>query len=44
VNSAQLLPAVRDLSSKLPETYVFEPRELAHVLYYRVHRVYIGCS
>ena len=39
VNSAQLLPADRDLSPRLPETYVFEPRELVHVLYYRVNRV-----
>jgi hypothetical protein len=34
VNSVQLLPAIRDLYSRLPETYVFEPWELVHVLYY----------
>jgi hypothetical protein len=33
VNSVQLLPAIRDLYSRLPETYVFEPWELVHVLY-----------
>ncbi len=29
----ELLPAVRDLYSRLPETYVLEPWELVHVLY-----------
>jgi hypothetical protein len=33
VNSAQLLPAIRDLYSRLPETYHLEPWELVHVLY-----------
>jgi hypothetical protein len=33
VNSAQLLPAIRDLYSRLPETYLHEPWELVHVLY-----------
>jgi hypothetical protein len=33
VTSAELLPGVRDLYSRLPETYVFEPWELVHVLY-----------
>ncbi len=34
MNAAQLLlPAVRDLYSRLPETYVLEPWELVHVLY-----------
>jgi hypothetical protein len=28
-----LLPALRDLYSRLPETYLLEPWELAHVLY-----------
>jgi hypothetical protein len=28
-----LLPAVRDLYSRLPETYLLEPWELVHVLY-----------
>jgi hypothetical protein len=28
-----LLPAVRDLYSRLPETYLLEPWELQHVLY-----------
>lgn len=31
--SAQLLPAIRDLYSRLPETYHLEPWELQHVLY-----------
>jgi hypothetical protein len=33
VNSWQLLPAIRDLYSRLPETYHLEPWELVHVLY-----------
>lgn len=33
MNSAQLLPAVRDLYSCLPETYHLEPWESQHVLY-----------
>jgi hypothetical protein len=33
VNAAQLLPAVRELYSRLPETYLLEPWELAHVLF-----------
>ncbi len=33
MNSAQLLPAVRDLYSRLPETYHLEPWELQHVLF-----------
>jgi hypothetical protein len=33
VNSAQLLPAIRYLYSRLPETYLLEPWELQHVLY-----------
>jgi hypothetical protein len=33
VNSAQLLPAIRDLYSRLPETYLLEPWELQHVFY-----------
>ena len=33
VNAAQLLPAIRDLYSRLPETYHLEPWELQHVLF-----------
>jgi hypothetical protein len=33
VNAAHLLPALRDLYSRLPETYLLEPWELVHVLY-----------
>jgi len=33
VNPAQLLPAVRDLYSRLPETYPLQPWELQHVLF-----------
>jgi len=33
VNSAQLLPALRDLYSRLPETYHLQPWELQHVLF-----------
>ena len=33
VNSWQLLSAVRDLYSRLPETYHLEPWELVHGLY-----------
>jgi hypothetical protein len=33
MNSAQLLPAVRGLHSRLPETYHLEPWESQHVLY-----------
>ncbi len=31
--SARLLPAVRELYSRLPETYHLQPWELQHVLY-----------
>jgi hypothetical protein len=33
VNSAQLLPSLRDLYSRMPETYHLEPWELQHVLF-----------
>ena len=33
MNSAQLLPALRDLYSRLPETYHLQPWELQHVLF-----------
>ena len=33
MNSAQLLPSLRDLYSTLPETYYLEPWELQHVLF-----------
>ncbi len=33
MNATPLLPAVRDLYSRLPETYVLEPWELVHVLF-----------
>ena len=33
MNAAHLLPALRDLYSRLPETYLLEPWELVHVLY-----------
>jgi hypothetical protein len=33
VNAAQLLPALRDLYSRLPEMYFHEPWELQHVLF-----------
>ena len=33
MNSAQLLPALRDLYSRLPETYDLQPWELQHVLF-----------
>ncbi len=33
MNAWQLLPAVRELYSRLPETYVLEPWELQHVLF-----------
>ena len=33
MSSWQLLPALRDLYSRLPETYHLEPWELVHVLY-----------
>ena len=33
MNSAQLLPAVRDLYSRLPEMYYRQPWELQWVLY-----------
>ncbi len=32
-DSYQLLPALRELYSRLPETYLLEPWELAHVLF-----------
>jgi len=33
VNAAQLLPAIRDLYSRLPETYHLQPWELQHILF-----------
>ena len=33
MNSAQLLPAIRDLYSRLPETHCLEPWELQHILF-----------
>jgi len=33
MSAAQLLPAVRGLYSRLPETYHLEPWELQHVLF-----------
>jgi hypothetical protein len=33
VNATQLLPSLRDLYSRLPETYHLEPWELQHVLF-----------
>ena len=33
VNSAQLLPAIRELYSRRPEYFHHEPWELVHVLY-----------
>jgi len=33
VNAAQLVPAVRDLYSRLPEMYFRQPWELVHVLF-----------
>jgi hypothetical protein len=33
VNSAQLLPAIRELYSRRPEYFQHEPWELVHVLY-----------
>jgi hypothetical protein len=33
VNAVQLLPALRDLFSRLPEMYHREPWELQHVLF-----------
>jgi hypothetical protein len=33
VNSAHLLPAIRDLYRRLPETYHLQPWELQHVLF-----------
>jgi hypothetical protein len=33
VSSAQLLPALRDLYSRLPEMYYRQPWELQHVLF-----------
>ena len=33
MSSAQLLPAIRDLYSRLPETCHLEPWELQHVLF-----------
>ena len=33
VNSAQLLPAIRDLYSRRPEYFHYESWELAHVLF-----------
>jgi hypothetical protein len=33
MNAAQLLPAIRDLYSRLPETYYLQPWELQHILF-----------
>jgi hypothetical protein len=33
VNTTQLLPALRDLYSRLPEMYLRQPCELQHVLF-----------
>jgi hypothetical protein len=33
VSAAQLLPSLRDLYSRLPETYHLQPWELQHVLF-----------
>lgn len=33
MNAAQLLPALRDLYSRLPEMYYRQPWELQHVLF-----------
>jgi hypothetical protein len=33
VSAWQLLPAIRDLCSRLPETHYLEPWELQHVLF-----------
>jgi hypothetical protein len=33
VNAAQILPSLRDLYSRLPETYHLQPWELQHVLF-----------
>ena len=33
MNTAQLLPSLRDLYIRLPETYHLEPWELQHVLF-----------
>jgi hypothetical protein len=33
VSAWQLLPALRDLYSRLPETYYLQPWELQHLLY-----------
>ena len=33
MNAGELLPAVRELYSRLPETYLLQPWELVHVLY-----------
>ena len=33
MNATQLLPALRDLYSRLPETYHLQPWELQHILY-----------
>jgi hypothetical protein len=33
VNSARLLPAIRELYSRRPEFFLHEPWELVHVLY-----------
>ena len=33
MNAAQLLPALRDLYSRLPETYNLQPWELQHILF-----------
>lgn len=33
MNATQLLPALRDLYSRLPETYNLQPWELQHILF-----------
>ena len=33
MNTAQLLPSLRDLYIRLPETYHLEPWELQHILF-----------
>jgi hypothetical protein len=44
VNAAQLLPAVRELYSRLPETYDLEPWEIVHVLYSLGHTDDLVCE
>ena len=33
MSACQLLPAIRDVYSRLPETYILEPWEQQHVLF-----------